>query len=87
MHIFLTCTDGYKQYLKLSGGTIGVGACTTIRQWKIYNIDDDTPLLHFLSGTAHFESADRVTHSGTKMICSPQMKQTRKRVMTVCTLW
>ena len=53
MYIFHTCTDGYNQYVKLSGGAIGVGACATMRQGEIYSIADDTPLLHFLSGKAH----------------------------------
>ena len=49
-HIY-TCTDGYNQYVRLSGGTTSTGACSALRQGKkIYTISDDTPLLHFLSG-------------------------------------
>ena len=46
-----TCTDGYNQYVRLSGGTTSIGACSALRQGKkIYPISDDIPLLHFLSG-------------------------------------
>ena len=46
-----TYTDGYNQYVKLIGGTIGAGACAALKQEnKIDTIDDNTPLLHFLSG-------------------------------------
>ena len=46
-----TCTDGYNKYVKLIGGTIGAGACAALHQEnKIDTIDDDTSLLHFLSG-------------------------------------
>ena len=40
--------------MKLIGGTIGAGACAALRQEnKIDTIDDDTPLLHFLSGKTY----------------------------------
>ena len=46
-----TCTDGYNQYVRLSGGTTSTGACSVLQQGKkIYTISDDIPLLHFLSG-------------------------------------
>ena len=39
------------------GGAIGVGACAAVRQGnKIYTVEDDLPLLHFLSGGAAEES-------------------------------
>ena len=42
---------GYNNYVELIGGAIGVGACAAVRRGnKIYTIDDDIPLLHFLSG-------------------------------------
>ena len=45
------CTDGYNQYVRLSGGTTSTGACSALQQGKkIYTISDDIPLLHFLSG-------------------------------------
>ena len=44
-------TAGYNKYVELIGGEIGVGACAAVRRGnKIYTIDDDIPLLHFLSG-------------------------------------
>lgn len=44
-------TAGYNHYVELIGGAIGVGACAAVRRGnKIYTIDDDIPLLHFLSG-------------------------------------
>ena len=43
--------EGYNKYVELIGGAIGVGACAAVRQGnKIYTIDDDIPLLHFLTG-------------------------------------
>ena len=42
-----TCTDGYNQYVRLSGGTTSTGTSASL---KIYNIADKIPLLHFLSG-------------------------------------
>ena len=45
---------GYNTYVELIGGAIGVGACAAVRRGnKIYTIDDDIPLLHFLSGHWH----------------------------------
>ena len=42
---------GYNRYVDLIGGAIGVGACAAVRRGnKIHTIDDDIPLLHFLSG-------------------------------------
>ena len=50
----LVYTDGYNKYVELIGGAIGAGACAALRQGnKIYTIDDDIPLLHFLSGIMH----------------------------------
>jgi hypothetical protein len=40
-------TAGYKEYVDLIGGTIGVGACGAGNQ--IHVIKDNTPLVHFLS--------------------------------------
>ena len=46
-----TCTDGYNQYVRLSGDTTSTGPCSALRKGKkIYTISDNTPLLHFLSG-------------------------------------
>ena len=48
------CTDGYNQYMKLIRGAIGAKPCAALQQGnKIYTIDDDIPLLHFLSGKIH----------------------------------
>ena len=44
-------SGGYNNYVKLVGGGIGIESCAAVRQGnKIYVIDDDIPLLHFLSG-------------------------------------
>ena len=41
---------GYAEYVDLVGGAIGMGACAALRRGnKIFVIDDDTPLIHFLS--------------------------------------
>ena len=45
-----TCTDGYNQYVRLSGGTTSIGVCSALQGRRIYTISDDIPLLHFLSG-------------------------------------
>ena len=54
LHIFSRCTPnpvGYNKYVELIGGAIGVGACAAVRRGnKIYTVDDNIPLLHFLSG-------------------------------------
>ena len=43
--------EGYNKYVELIGGAIGVEAYAAVRQGnKIYTIDDDIPLLHFLTG-------------------------------------
>lgn len=41
----------YNEYVKLLGGTVGIGSCAAIKQGhKIYTISDNIPLLHFLTG-------------------------------------
>ena len=43
-------SDGYNRYVEVIGGSIGAGACANVkRNAKIYKIDDDTKMLHFLS--------------------------------------
>ena len=74
--------------MKLIGGAIGAGACAALRQEnKIDTIDDDTPLLHFLSGKTYMYLTVVMAHLRTKSFDHPQIQQMRKRVMTVCTLW
>ena len=47
---------GYNEYVKLIGGAIGAGACAALKQGnKIFTIEDDTPLLHFLTGKWYYE--------------------------------
>ena len=42
--------DGYNRYVEVVGGSIGAGACANEnRSGKIYKIDHDTKMLHFLS--------------------------------------
>ena len=42
--------DGYNRYVEVVGGSIGAGACANgNRSGKIYKIDHDTKMLHFLS--------------------------------------
>ncbi len=42
---------GYNDYVELIGGAIGAGACAALKHGnKIYTINDDVPLLHFLTG-------------------------------------
>ena len=42
---------GYNEYVDLIGGVIGAGACAALKQGnKIFTIEDDIPLLHFLTG-------------------------------------
>lgn len=42
---------GYNDYVELLGGAIGAGACAALRQGnRVYTIEDDIPLLHFISG-------------------------------------
>ena len=46
------CTnpDGYNRYVEVIGGSIGAGACANVnRSAKVYKINDDTKMLHFLS--------------------------------------
>ena len=44
--------DNYNRYVELVGGAIGAGACAAVRRGnKIFTIDDEIPLIHFLSGT------------------------------------
>ena len=58
IHIY-TCTEGYNQYVELIGGAIGAEAYAALRQGnKIYTIDDNIPLLHFLSGKTHGSNSD-----------------------------
>lgn len=43
-------TGLYNKYVELVGGAIGQGACAAVRRGnKIHVIDDDLPLIHFLS--------------------------------------
>ena len=46
-----TITVGlYNKYVELVGGAIGQGACAAVRRGnRIYTIEDDLPLIHFLS--------------------------------------
>ena len=40
----------YNRYVELVGGAIGQGACAAVRRGnRIYVIEDDLPLIHFLS--------------------------------------
>ena len=40
----------YNKYVELVGGAIGQGACAAVRRGnRIYTIEDDLPLIHFLS--------------------------------------
>ena len=49
--MYFLCAAGYNKYVELIGGAIGEGACAAVRRGnKIYSIDDDIPLIHFLSG-------------------------------------
>ena len=42
--------DGYNKYVEVVGSSIGAGACANVkRSGKIYKIDDNTKMLHFLS--------------------------------------
>lgn len=52
------CTVAYNNYVDVIGHSIGAGACANVRrQGKMYHIEDDTKLIHFLSeeeeGTAN----------------------------------
>jgi len=48
--LFERVKDGYNKYVEVIGGSIGAGACANVkRNAKIYKINDDTKMLHFLS--------------------------------------
>ena len=51
MHNFYSISiDGYNKYVELVGSSVGDGACANQkRRGKIYRIDDNTKMLHFLS--------------------------------------
>ena len=52
-------TDGYNTYVKAIGGAIGVGACANVKRGnKLYTIEDDYPLLYFLSDTNEEEGGN-----------------------------
>ena len=41
----------YNNYIKMLGGTINAGTCAAVQQGhKVYTINDEVPLLHFLTG-------------------------------------
>ena len=52
MLIFYFAIELYNKYIKLLGGTIGLGA-RIVRQdnTRLHTIEDDLPLIHFLSET------------------------------------
>ena len=48
--LLLMIKAGYNKYVKAVGRSIGAGGCATVqRTGKIYPIEDNTTLLHFLS--------------------------------------
>ena len=56
--------------MELSGGTIGAGAYAALRQGnKIYPIDDNTPLLHVLSGKTHGSNSGFIQWYNDKIMC------------------
>ena len=72
----------YNQYIEQIGGAIGAGACAAIKRGdKVYTIEDDVPVLHFLSGEYHVQIL-LSTLSYTVNVIMTLLKMTLYRILT-----